>query len=90
MSIIPHVSQHVTYLAMVNGHSFDWVKQTALGLVGSLVIVVLLVRSIGAFLTQHWGQMASAFAGAVIVGGFCFDPAGTTALIKGIAHHIGL
>lgn len=78
------LAAEVTVLAELTSTSATNVRNIALGIIGTLTIVVLAARSLGAFADDRYGQLVTLIMAAVPVAGFCYFPDETTALLKGL------
>ena len=68
--------------------SFTSFGSTILTLLGSLFLVVLVVRMFSAWVQKKWAEFITEFAAAIFIGWFIFDSAGAVATIKSIVTQI--
>jgi hypothetical protein len=72
------------YLAQLTPESGSEIQRIALGIIGSLLVVVMAARGISAFADERYGKLFTIIIAAVPVAGFCYFPDETTALLTGL------
>jgi nicotinamide riboside transporter PnuC len=74
-----------TYVALPN---FDSVGNSIISVLGSLVMVILVVRIVVAYGKKQWGEMITEVVAVIFVGWFVWFPDSAKATIKEIAKSI--
>lgn len=71
-------------LAQLNANSGVNFRNIVLGIIGTLAVVVLAGRALGAFADERYGKLVTLLAAAIPVIGFCYFPDQTTSILKGL------
>ncbi|TQM01675.1 hypothetical protein [Pseudonocardia kunmingensis] len=72
------------YLAQLSPESGVPLQQIALGIIGSLLLVVMAARGVGAYADERYGKLFTIIIAAIPIAGFCYMPAETTELLRGL------
>lgn len=73
-----------TYLADIKSLSGESIKNVALALVGTALIIVMAVKGLSAYSQDKYGRLVGLILAAVPVAGFAYFPDQTVQLIKDI------
>jgi len=68
--------------------SFLLFGSTIMTILGSIFLVVLVVRMFSAWVQKKWGEFVTEFAAAVFIGWFIFDSTSALATIQGFVKQI--
>lgn len=71
-------------VAQLNANSGTDVRNIALGIIGTLAIVVLAARALAAFADEAYGKMVTLLLAAVPVFGFAYFPDTTVNILNGL------
>jgi hypothetical protein len=72
------------YLAQLTPESGTEIQAIALGIIGSLLIVVMAARGVSAYADERYGKLFTIVIAAIPIAGFCFLPQETTELLRGL------
>lgn len=67
---------------------FSGLQATAVGIVGAIIVIVLLVRIGGAYIRRAWGEIVAEVAMVAVIGYFCWFPDSAIETIKGITQTV--
>lgn len=67
---------------------FDSIGAAILTILGSLFMVILVIRVFNAWVTKKWGEMVTEIVAAIFVGWFVFAPDNAKATIIAFVHQI--
>jgi hypothetical protein len=81
MRIFSAETMYYAQLTATSGVNF---RNIILGIIGTLLVVVMAARGVGAYADQQYGKLVSIIAAAVPVAGFCYFPDQTIAIVKGL------
>jgi len=68
--------------------TFATFGSTIMTILGSIFLVVLVVRMFSAWVQKKWGEFVTEFAAAVFIGWFIFDSTSALATIQGFVKQI--
>lgn len=79
-----HVVENGMVLAQLTATSGTLLRDIALGIIGTLTLIVLVARFFGALADEHYGKMWTAFLAAVPTFGFAYFPDTTASLLVSV------
>jgi uncharacterized membrane protein (DUF2068 family) len=68
--------------------SFATFGATIMTILGSIFLVVLVVRMFSAWVQKKWGEFVTEFAAAIFIGWFIFDSTSALSTIQGFVKQI--
>lgn len=71
-------------LAQLSATSGTALRDVALGIIGTLTLIVMAARALGAYADEHFGKLFTLVLAAVPVFGFSYFPDATAALLAAI------
>ena len=78
------VVENTVVLAQVSATSGTALRDIALGIIGTLTLIVMAARALGAYADEQFGKLIWLVVGAVPVIGFSYFPDATASLLTGV------
>lgn len=82
----PALAETVSYVAAMP--SLDSFKNIVITLVGTLVIIILVIRVTTAYAKKQWGELVTEVIAIVVIGWFVWNTDGAISTIKEISAGI--
>lgn len=79
-----HLVENGMVVAQLSATSGTLLRDIMLGIIGTLTLIVMAWRALGAYADEHFGKLFTIVAGAVLVFGFSYFPDTTASLLIGI------
>lgn len=83
-----HIAHTTTEAAAATNFDFSGIQSTVIAVVGSLIIIVLVVRVAMAWMRRSWGEIVAEIAMVLVIGWFCWFPTSAVTTLEAITKGV--